>query len=267
MRFDAGWLKVERLHLNSHPDALKVVHFSDLHIGYLFVKAERIRKVISRENPDIVLITGDFIEKEKEMDKLKRYLKALKLPSRTYACLGNHDYEAFLHNKKNSNNKNKHEVLENNKGLPKIKELLALSGITLLENENRILVKNNRTINLIGISDIRYNLQDAGKAFKGIDQYSESTNIVITHSPDMVLSLESRQRADYMFAGHFHGGQIWAPFGLEFKLLRKDIHCKKGISRGLHKIGNTSLYISRGLGCVSLPLRFLSRPEVTVVKL
>jgi len=38
-----------------------------------------------------------------------------------------------------------------------------------------------------------------------------------------------------------------------------------GITKGLHKFGDTILYINRGIGNVVLPLRFLSRPEITII--
>ena len=72
---------------------------------------------------------------------------------------------------------------------------------------------------------------------------------------------------DIIFSGHFHGGQIWAPFDLEYRLLRRERLCKAGIRRGLHAVNGMRLYIGRGIGNVVFPFRFLSPPEITVIDL
>jgi predicted MPP superfamily phosphohydrolase len=55
------------------------------------------------------------------------------------------------------------------------------------------------------------------------------------------------------------------PWNLEFFLLRKDVLCKMGLRRGLHKVNDIKVYLNRGLGNVVVPFRFLSRPEITVI--
>ena len=89
-------------------------------------------------------------------------------------------------------------------------------------------------------------------------------NIAFSHNPDIVFKIPEGY-VDYLLCGHFHGGQIWMPFNLEFRILRNEVLCKMGITRGAHKVKGINLYISRGLGNVCFPLRFLSTPEIAIL--
>ena len=102
---------------------------------------------------------------------------------------------------------------------------------------------------------------DIEKAMKAVFLRIENSN----HLTDVVLQIP--KIVDYMFAGHFHGGQIWMPCNLEFFLLRDDVLCKMGIRRGLKCINGIRVYINRGLGNVVVPFRFLSRPEILICTL
>ncbi len=131
---------------------------------------------------------------------------------------------------------------------------IRLTGITDYRNAA---AGQNRNDTLNGLKS-----QGSGKD----DEYAGIPNIAFTHNPDIVEELPA-SLFDLVLCGHYHGGQIWAPFDLEFKMLRNDNLSRKGIKRGLHKVNGMDIYINRGLGNVLVPLRFMSRPEVTVFEL
>ena len=69
-----------------------------------------------------------------------------------------------------------------------------------------------------------------------------------------------------LLAGHTHGGQVRLPLNIEFTLLKKDILPKKGIYYGFHTYNGTPLYITSGIGCSLLPIRFRSKAEIALIE-
>jgi len=246
MNFETMWVQVIRVNFSKSRKGLKILHISDIHINLIRVPAEKISKIVKAENPDIIIISGDYIQKPVNATLFLDYLQKIKQNYKTYLCLGNHDYEAFNGNQK---------------GLGAFIRGIEALHVEIMQNRLVQLEKNSVKYNLIGLDDLREGSPDFEKAVK--DCFPADVNIAFSHNPDMVLELPDN-RVDYFFCGHFHGGQIWMPFDIEFWHMHKDKLCKKGIKKGLHKVNGINIYINRGLGNVNIPLRFLSRPEITV---
>ncbi|MGB4648195.1 MAG: metallophosphoesterase [Acetivibrionales bacterium] len=246
MVFETTWLKIERLDFSRKGKGLRIMHLSDLHINMTRISAERIKKAVKAEKPDLILITGDYINKPVHASEFLRYLRTFTRGCRTIMCLGNHEYKAFRSNK---------EGLQNF-----IREIEAL-GVEVLINRTVVVEKDGQKYNIIGFDDLKRGSPDIEKAME--DCIPNAPKISITHNPDLVLSIPGKI-VDYMFAGHFHGGQIWMPFNLEFMILRDDQLCRMGITRGLKRVNGIRVYLNRGLGNGVVPLRFLSRPEILI---
>lgn len=246
MYLEARWVQVKRVNFTKSRKGLKILHISDIHIDMLRIPANKVRKIIKAENPDFIIISGDYIQRPIDASDFLEYIQAIRQGYQIYLCLGNHDYRAYA---------------DNPAGLDTFIREMEKLQLTVMRNSSVQIEKNSFKYNLIGIDDLGEGSPDIEKAVK--DCHPGAVNIAFTHNPDLALQL-SRKNADYLFCGHFHGGQIWMPFNLEFILLRKDILCKKGVRRGLHKINGINVYLNRGLGTTVIPLRFLSRPEITV---
>ena len=246
MRFEASILNLKTVNISKSQTGLKLIHMSDIHIGKLKVSRKKIFNKVRLLNPDAVVITGDLLDTEKQTCLSVDFLSNLTKYCRVIMCPGNHDYEAF--------NSDKNKVYD-------YFQMIRSTGTELLINESVIIEKNKKQYCITGIDDIRRGKPDILKAYSsGSDSYM---NITLAHNPDTVFIL-AEDKVDYMLCGHFHGGQIWTPFGLEFKILRGDRLCKEGKTRGFHRINGITVYINRGLGNVVVPLRFLSRPEMTL---
>ncbi len=247
MRFEAGFVKVEHVKFTDSSKALKIIQISDIHINLLKVSPSKVRKVIETEKPDLVIITGDYIDRVSHIPAFLDFLNSIKGKHQILLCLGNHDYKAFKGNQK---------------ALDGFINSIESTGAVVLHNRSICIEKNSKKYNIIGIGDFRSLRHDISKALENCNDPG-ATNIAFTHNPDLVLEMPGGS-VDYLLCGHFHGGQIWAPFNFEFRVLREDKLCKRGIQRGLHRVNGITVYISRGLGNVCVPLRFLSRPEITV---
>ncbi len=246
MNIEARWLKVERLDFSHQNTGLKIVHLTDLHVYLTQISADKIRRVINVEKPDVILISGDYINTPLHASEFLEYLSTISKGYRTIICLGNHDLRAFSDNPLGLSNF--------------ISEIEALQ-VEVLRNENTIVEKDGKKYNIIGIDDLRNGHPDVEKAIAGC--IPGSPKIAITHNPDLSLKIPGKI-VDYLFCGHFHGGQIWMPFNLEFFLLRNEQLCRMGIKRGFKRINDINVYINRGTGNAVVPLRFMSPPEILV---
>lgn len=96
---------------------------------------------------------------------------------------------------------------------------------------------------------------------------SDCISVLVCHNPDAILHFGKDEHVDFMLSGHFHAGQIKMPFRLEFAKLRTDILPHKKVVEGVFEYKGTTFFISRGLGCNILPIRFGSIPEASVVEI
>jgi predicted MPP superfamily phosphohydrolase len=215
----------------------RVVLISDTHLG-VYKKSgflERVVQVINEQNPQYVMIAGDFTyEPEKgELSKLFDSFSDVKVP--VYAVLGNHDVER--------------------PGPPvrdELKEVLEKEGVIFLNNQEVILPE----FTLLALGDNWSHEDDV----QLINKFKETDNIVVlTHNPDTTLSY-TNINADVTLTGHTHCGQIRIPW-----LYKKVIPTEGPFDKGFTQEKYTKLYITCGLGEVGLPMRLFNPPVIDVL--
>ena len=138
--------------------------------------------------------------------------------------------------------------------LSSISQVCAVDNVRVLVNEN-IEVEDNFYI--VGVDD-PYTMHDKlDKALQGIKEHS--VIVLLAHSPEIVG--KAANKVDIILAGHTHGGQVVLPLlgPLYVPLPRK---YRRYVS-GLFKVGETYMYVNRGIGTSILPIRFMCSPEVT----
>lgn len=240
-------------HIVKHPlipknfDNVKIVQFSDTHIGHFF-DLNDLKKVIDKINdlaPDIVFFTGDLLDAPNQYTRTNDvhiYLNQIVAPLGKYYIYGNHDHGGY--------------------GSEIYKDIMDRSQFKLLLNNSIGITKENDEIVIAGLDDCMLGKPDFASTFK--NQQATKFTIILVHEPD-VAPISEEYGAHLQLSGHTHGGQIQLPFygPLITPPLGSDFY------EGHYKVGDSqmSLYVNRGIGTTRLPFRFLSRPEISLYTL
>lgn len=235
----------------SHDRPLKVVHISDLHIGFNYDYEDLLYhvKLVNEQSADIVVISGDLFDR---IDKYKGHpekfiplLKTISARLGVFFCFGNHDQRTY---------QTEH-----------IKRILEGSEIQLLNNFGRTLYFDDEPVYICGLDDILNSKGNVRQALKNREHLSHTT-ITLVHEPDYA-NFVKKYKVDLQLSGHSHGGQIRLPlFGaiVTPQLARKYV---KGLYTVKNKYGRLIVHVSPGLGTTHLPVRFFCPPEITVLNL
>lgn len=219
---------------------LRIVNLSDLHLGYTIQEDELAEwvELINKENPDIVLIAGDIIDssvKAVDREPIIAEFKKIKSTYGVYACPGNHEY-----------------ISTRGEGLNRAKSFLDKAGINLLRDE---VVEIDDAFYIVGRDD-KTNLRR--KKLKELTDSldKQKTIIVLDHQP-YELELAEEANIDLQLSGHTHKGQIWPISLITEAMYEKDY--------GLLKKGNSTFYVSSGMGIWGGKFRIGSSSEYVVI--
>jgi hypothetical protein len=155
-----------------------------------------------------------------------------------YGVLGNHDHW---------------------EGAEETREAMKANKIVEMTNSGVWIERNGARLRLAGVGDFMEDVQNLDYALA--DTRATETAILLSHNPDFVESITDR-RVGLVLSGHTHGGQIVLPIvgapKVPSRYGQKYLH-------GLIKTPYTQVYVTRGLGTVTPPLRFCCRPELTLI--
>jgi predicted MPP superfamily phosphohydrolase len=225
----------------------KIVHLSDLHEKLFGNNQKILLNKIRKINPDVIFITGDFIDKYKFNNSLKLIKGCTKICP-VYFVEGNHEFRA----------KSKVSFYI---------EMLKLN-VNIIDNSSQKIYKDNSFITVSGCSihTSQGTIRDhelINKKIKKLHLKDKTFNMLLIHRPEFVKCFK-HTNIDLMFAGHAHGGQ-WRFFNKGLYAPEQGILPK--YTAGLIKEGEVSEIISRGLGnSVKYP-RINNFPEIVVCTL
>lgn len=224
-------------------DGVRIAQISDIHVGR-FSDMDHAREIVDMTNdlqPDIVALTGDYVSRAGAITPaLVEALRDLRTKDK-FAVLGNHDYWADA---------------------SRMAATLESAGIVLLTNRHVLLRRGGGRLCLAGVNDVwSVPPPDAAAALAGVP--SNVPRIVLCHNPDYAEVVPRNLRIDLMLCGHTHGGQVRLPF-LGAPLL--PITHRK-YAEGLVAGPVCPVFVSRGLGMVSIPVRFNCPPELPLITL
>ena len=77
---------------NNRKDKIKIIQISDLHFDRIKNFHKSIAKKINSLNPDLILITGDSVDKTEKIDSLNEFLNLIDYSIEKFAITGNWEY-------------------------------------------------------------------------------------------------------------------------------------------------------------------------------
>lgn len=233
-------------------NGIKIVQFSDLHYGStIFIDdVKNLVKLINSRNPDIVIFTGDLIDKNykissKEREKLIKELSKVKANIGKYAVDGDEDatyadiYATVIKQANFINISNSYDLIYDEENVP-----IIIIGVSSLLSE-------------------KYNIDDAFSYFNDSTSNNDLYRIVVFHEPDLADYILEKEKANLLLAGHSHNGNIKLPF---IDGLIKYDGAKKYYDAEYH-IGEASLFISSGIGTNGSGVRMFCHPSINFFRL
>ncbi|OGL43346.1 MAG: hypothetical protein A2161_03635 [Candidatus Schekmanbacteria bacterium RBG_13_48_7] len=254
MVFEPFQIKVTHIEISSEKlqssvKPVKILHISDIHIERITKREEDIVRLTNELNPDLIVLTGDFINFSYVKDTLamkdvQRFLNQLYAPCGMYAVRGTFFVD-----------------------LPSvIPKLLEDTHVVLLEKEYRKISCNGHTFYIAGLPCNKHPDSDRPELKELLAQIPcDHFVLLLYHSPD--LFPDAAGKVDLYLGGHTHGGQVCIP-GIG-PLTTSSMYGRKYYA-GKYTENGTIAYISRGLGMEGLGaprIRFFCPPELVMISL
>lgn len=224
-------------------DGFRIVHISDLHNKYFGRKQQRLLATVAKANPDIIVITGDLIDRRRpNIDAAMKFIYGAVKLAPVYYVPGNHEARA-----------KEYAILS-----LKLEE----AGVINMADRSRAVICGGEDILLLGLSDPWFHKNTALLAQQM--RQKNTFKILLAHRPELINQY-AQYDIDLVFSGHAHGGQFRIPFFGAVYAPKQGIFPK--YTSGPYAIGSTTLIVSRGLGNSLFPIRLNNRPEVVCVTL
>lgn len=216
---------------------LRIVQITDPHLGP-FMSVRRLQRICERaveRDPDLIVLTGDFLTMESQSDPnhLLEALAPLRAArGKVFACLGNHDHEAP-------------EIVHN---------ALAANGVTLLVDEATTISTTCGDVQIVGVDyHFRERSTRIPAVFARYPRVPDAFRLVLLHDPGAFRHVPEGE-ADLVLSGHTHGGQVGlVSVGASWTFLR--LFGTSIPDHGLWARGRDRLYVHRGTGHYGFPVR------------
>jgi predicted MPP superfamily phosphohydrolase len=236
------WIEVKTIEIPTSKlkhSVVRVVQISDLHCRGRAGNEEKVVRLVNAIKPDIIVFTGDAADSPQGLKRFRDTMSRLEARLAKVAVRGNYDIGEF-----------------------KKADLFGGTGFAELDANSIEVEKDGEKFWITGVTREREG--KIGNVLKEVPE--DCFSIFLHHYPDLVEDLAGRN-VDLYLAGHTHGGQIALPlYGAVITLSQFG----KKYESGIYTVGNTILYVNRGIGMDGGPsprARFFARPEITVFEI
>jgi len=243
-QFQLNEVRVPIPNLPKDLDGMRIVQLTDIHLSPFLSEREFAGAVdmANETRAHLTLVTGDLITRRGDpLDACLRQLARLRSEAGVIGCLGNHEVYARAEN---------YVTTEARR-----------MGIEFLRFEAKVLQFGGARINFAGVDYQKmhsaYLVGAERMVVPGV------LNVLLSHNPD-VFRVAAAQGYDLTIAGHTHGGQV------NVEILHEDLNVARYFTRyvrGLYREGQSSVYVSSGIGTIGVPVRLGAPAEISLLRL
>lgn len=227
---------------------LRVLHLADIHVERITARERGLLDMVQTLAPDLILFSGDFLNLSYTRDALaqahaRSVLEKLDAPLGVFAVSGS-------------------PAVDPPDVVSKLVE--GMDNIQWLRQERAVIEHEGKHIEIIGLDCTHKPFVDAPKLYATMNGTGPETfRILLYHTPDLAPEA-AKAGIDLQLSGHTHGGQVRIPF--YGAVYAASLYGKK-FESGFRRVGNMTLYVSRGIGLEgggAPRLRFNCAPEVVL---
>lgn len=232
---------------------MRVVHLSDLHAALFGKNQERLLEAIDALSPDMVIITGDLIDRRRTVDEkgMRPALVLLEELGRRYETVrvdGNHEPMSRVG-----------------------KAFCAKAAATPVKDATGAVItvkRGEERVYIVGVPDVSCFDYDEAAWTEALQRltapYKDECLITLSHRPQYMKKYTAAG-LPLVLSGHAHGGQWRLPF--VGGLFAPEQGVFPAYTAGVYREGDTQMVVSRGLGNSGFPLRLFNRPEIVEIVL
>ena len=234
--------KIENNNLSSFY-GLKIAHFTDLHYG-MNVDEDKLELIVEKINltkPDIVIFTGDLIDRNTKVTNeinniLVKNLSEINSTYGKYYVKGNHDKV----------NKSYDSIMTN-------------SNFKCLDDSYEVIYSSSNKSIFIGGVAVDKNVSSTTVEALNLEKFDYK--IFALHYPDKIDDI-MKYNFNLVLSGHSHNGQVRIP--VIGKIITPE-NAKKYYDP-YYKIENTHMYISGGIGNSVMNFRLFNKPSFNLYR-
>ncbi|MFN7975316.1 MAG: metallophosphoesterase [Acidobacteriota bacterium] len=223
---------------------MTIALLTDLHVGP-FTRASFVAKacrLAMDAKPDLVVLGGDYVHRSpRYFEPCVEALADLRAPLGVFAVTGNHDHW---------------------EGIDAGMRAFHDAPIAFLRNGAKPIERGACRLWISGVDDLMTRNADPIAALGPIP--AGECAVLVSHNPDLAEMLDPQKPVDLVLSGHTHGGQVNIPL-----LGSPVVPSRYGqkYAGGLVENPANKVYVSRGVGTISPPVRFRCAPEVSLLTL
>ncbi len=217
-------------------DGLRIGLITDLHHSDMVPASDIARAVAltKAEKPDLIVLGGDYVTwgDRKFVVPCSEALAGLTAPFGVYGVVGNHD---------------------DDRDMP---AALSAHGYEMLRDARTTVRIRGEKVDIIGVRYWTRRRREIERLTRG----AQPTMILLAHDPRR-LDEAADLKIPLVLSGHTHGGQVVLP-GVGAVAARKF-----PVVAGIGRQGDSSIFVSRGVGTVYVPYRLNCPPDVSIITL